>query len=107
MESKEAVHDIEAISATSNAEEPQQLRKLHDPEWQTGFWLRFPWIGFSSLLTVLVCCAGSIVILVTSDGASQTKWGGRLTPNILLAAMNGIANICLSVAVGRSTSVLS
>ena len=75
-----------------------------DPQWQPGFWVRFPWIGFIALFTVLLCVVGSIITLVLSDGASSTHWPEDIAPNVILSGMNNVANFCFAIAIGRSTT---
>lgn len=48
-------------------------------EWHPGVKARFPWLGFAALLTILLCIAFTVIILVTSNGKVQEVWPGRKT----------------------------
>lgn len=71
-----------------------------DPSWAPGFWVRFPWLGFGALAVVLICSAGSILTLLLSRGKSETRWIKHLAPNVILNALNSVANIAFGVAIG-------
>jgi hypothetical protein len=87
--------------------------------WNTGIWPRFPWTGFLSLLVILAGAAGALVILILSDGQSQEQWARASTvytnridmrlecppPNVLLAIINSVANICLLAAASQGFAI--
>jgi hypothetical protein len=68
------------------------------------FWKRFPWIGFGALIMVLVALVASVIVLVTSNHVSQSKWPKDAAPNLLLNVMSQIENICFIMAIGKSTA---
>ena len=69
------------------------------------FWKRFPWIGFGALVMVLVALVASVIVLVTSNHVSQSKWPKDAAPNLLLNVMSQIENICFIMAIGRPIHV--
>jgi hypothetical protein len=75
-----------------------------DPKWQPGFAARFPWVGFLSIMTVLVCAAASVAVLVTSNGQSVTHWPTAIAPNVLINIMSSVENICFLIAIGSASS---
>jgi hypothetical protein len=50
---------------------------------------------------VLVCSAASVVVLVTSNHQSVTKWPKDVAPNVLISIMNNVENICFIIAIGK------
>ena len=93
----ETVRPVSSLSDVENA-----TMQVQQDEWKPGFWARFPWIGFGALLTVILCVVGSVVILETSNGKSETHWPQKIAPNVLLTIMNNVANICFSIAIGKA-----
>ncbi|KAJ9602543.1 hypothetical protein H2200_013086 [Cladophialophora chaetospira] len=87
--------------------------------WHTGVWARFPWTGSMSLLTVVACAAGALVVLLLSDGQPQERWQRATTlhskyadihlecppPSVLLAIINAVANVCLLAAAGQGFAI--
>ena len=92
---------VESVKSTSPDEE-KGTRALPDPNWNPGFFKRFPGRGFISLVIVLICLVGEIVVLVTSDGASRTKWPESYQPSVILNLLNSVANIMFGVAIGEA-----
>lgn len=106
MEKKLPVASVRAIRLPSlDAYELQQTGRsnqhIQDPNWNPGFWVRFPWIGLSALLGVLLCSASSVVVLEVSNGQSETEWPQRIPPNVLLNLINNVANTCFTIAIGK------
>ncbi|KAI5295581.1 hypothetical protein KEM52_000938 [Ascosphaera acerosa] len=64
--------------------------------WKQGFWKRFPWLGMSCLLFVILCLVFNIVILVVSDGMVVNKWG--IQPAVLIAISTALSNGILRIA---------
>jgi hypothetical protein len=75
-----AVEERDASSSTADSIE----------HWKTGVKARFPWLGFSAILTVLLCVAFTIVILITSNGKAQEEWPGE--------PRNEVTGSCKSIA---------
>ncbi|KAI5310387.1 hypothetical protein KEM55_007678, partial [Ascosphaera atra] len=65
--------------------------------WKKGFWERFPWLGVTCLLFVLLCLIFNIIILCVSDGMDVDNWG--VQPQVLIAVSAAISHGCLRVAV--------
>lgn len=100
MEKEQALENVRQSSASSSdGSERSQVPK--DPKWEPGFGNRFPWIGFGALVMVLVCAAASVIVLVTSNHQSVTKWPKDVAPNVLLNIFNNVENICFVVAIGK------
>ena len=95
---KEMGHAAHSISST---DDERENRQIVEHQWHPGFVARFPWVGFGALAVVLVCVVASVVVLVTSNGRSQTHWPQDVAPNVLLSIFNNVANICFSVAIGE------
>ena len=103
MDKEIAIENARPTSTTSSDENGVTPQEPKDPKWEPGFIKRFPWIGLGSLVMILVCAFGSVIILVTSDHVSQTKWPEWYAPNILINVMNQLENICFLVAVCKTT----
>ena len=101
MEKEQVVENTRQSSASSN-DVGERSPVLEDPKWQPGFWNRFPWIGFGALFMVLVCAAASVIVLVTSNHQSVTKWPKDVAPNVLLNVFSQVENICFIVAIGKT-----
>ena len=101
MEKDLAVENVRQSSASSS-DGGERSQVPNDPKWQPGFGRRFPWIGFGALVMVLVCSAASVVVLVTSNHQSVTKWPKDVAPNVLLNIMNNVENICFVIAIGNT-----
>lgn len=100
MEKDPVVEDVRQASSSSDGD-GERLQVSKDPKWEPGFGKRFPWIGFGALVMVLVCAAASVVVLVTSNHQSVTKWPKDVAPNVLLTIMNNVENICFVIAIGK------
>lgn len=104
MEKEIVVENVRSSlsSEDDDGEQKPSIRPRNDPNWRPGFVARFPWVGFVALVTVMICCAASAIVLYMSNGVSQTDWPRSIAPNVLLNIMNNIANICFTVAIGNS-----
>ena len=99
MEKDIAIEKARPVSTLSDdSVNKQQAPK--DPKWAPGVKNRFPWIGFGALVLVLACAAASVVVLVTSNHVSQSKWPKYAAPNVLINIMNSLENIAFTVAIG-------
>jgi hypothetical protein len=102
MDKEIAIEKARPTSKTSSHDNGVTPQEPNDPKWEPGFGKRFPWIGLGALAMVLVCAVGSVIILVTSDHISQTKWPQWYAPNILINVMVGLENICFLVAICKT-----
>ena len=75
---------------------------LEKPVWKPGFVAQFPTLGACALLTALICTISAIVVLYVSNNQSETKhpWNW-LAPNVILGGLNSVANVALTVAIGK------
>lgn len=96
--SKDSAH----VHTTSLEGEEQALP---DTQWRTGVRARFPWLGFSALLTILLCLASSVIVLLISNGKSQDHWGKKIAPNVIISGLNSLANLCFGVAIGNGVAI--
>jgi len=73
-------------------------------DWQPGFWRHFPWLGFFSVIVIVMCTLGSVLVLVLSDDVSDRHWRPRkLPPSVWLSGFNNISNIFFGVAIGKKS----
>ena len=71
-------------------------------DWQPGFWRHFPWLGSFSIIIIILCTLGSVLVLVLSDDVSDRHWRPRkLPPSVWLSGFNNISNIFFGVAIGK------
>ncbi|KAF2103501.1 hypothetical protein NA57DRAFT_72475 [Rhizodiscina lignyota] len=96
------VYELHSLSSEID---PNDAKQDVNIEWTPGFWAQFPKIGLGALLVALIACVGEVIILVTSDGKSQSKWPHRVAPNVLLSISNSVANICFSIAIGNGVAI--
>jgi hypothetical protein len=76
-----------------------------DTTWETGWKARFPYLGVAALFCVWVAAGAAAVVLVFSDGKAQSTWPKKITPNVILAAINAFANIMLAVGIGQGVAI--
>lgn len=74
-------------------------------KWLPGYWHRFPYVGAFSLLCIAALACIALGVLIGSDGASSTRWPQRIAPNVILALITAISNLCLTVAVGEGVAI--
>jgi hypothetical protein len=67
--------------------------------WKTGAFARLPWSGFAALLGAVVGMAGSIAILIASNGVPITKWS--IQPTVYLSITSTITNILIHYALSE------
>lgn len=101
-EEREALEDAE-IKLESGA--GAQQTNAHDPNWRPGFLNRFPYLGFGSLVVILICAVGAVLNLTLSNGVSQSKWPAAIAPNVIISILNSVANLAFGIAI--STSLFS
>jgi hypothetical protein len=71
-------------------------------DWTPGFWINFPRAGSLSIIGILLCMTGSVLVLAFSDDTPEQRWTPRqVTPSVWLSGFNNIANICFGVAIGK------
>ncbi|KAI5239331.1 hypothetical protein E4T43_06806 [Aureobasidium subglaciale] len=80
-------------------------RAFPDPQWQPGKRARFPWTGFTALMTVVFCAICSVIVLLLSDGKSTSRWPEKIAPSIILSGFNGVANICFGIAIANGVAI--
>ncbi|KAF2185841.1 hypothetical protein K469DRAFT_157361 [Zopfia rhizophila CBS 207.26] len=68
------------VSAVPESDPPPQSRRyfrhprhILEP-WTSGFWIRFPWLGFGALLGVILLTGVSAGILLASHGTAVEDW---------------------------------
>ena len=107
--------DVDMEKKTVPTEEIREVPpSLNDAElassnedWQPGFWRHFPWLGFFSIIVIILCTLGSVIVLVLSDDVSDRHWQPRkLPPSVWLSGFNNISNIFFGVAIGKKRYAL-
>ncbi|KAK5076575.1 hypothetical protein LTR64_005945 [Lithohypha guttulata] len=91
------------VSVVDGEKEDHEIDTLSN--WLPGYWHRFPFIGATALLCIAVLACIALGVLVGSDGASTTHWPQRVAPSIVLAAINAISSLCLTVAIGDGVAI--
>lgn len=108
-----------AITIDSNKPYPSQsvneMSSMDDPEKSfpsqeldenaSTYTRRTPWLGVCCLLGVLLAAGAAAAALVLSNNRSSTRWIKQLPPNVILAGVNSVANICLAIAVGQGVAI--
>lgn len=97
-EEREALEDAEMKLETGNAADGARLRDSH---WKPGIWNRFPYLGFGSLVVVLLCAVGAVLNLSLSNGVSQSRWPAAIAPNVIISILNSVANIAFGIAISK------
>ena len=87
-ESRSAILDKKAPTATVTEKSISDDETAHPAEWKPGVLPRFPWLGLGSLFMVLLCLVGSVVTLCVSDGRSQTFWPKDLPPSVIIQGLS-------------------
>lgn len=64
-----------------------------------------PWGSFGSLIIVLLCSAGSFLILHFSNGVSATKWPDLVAPNVCLSILSSVSGIATTYAIGEGIAI--
>ena len=64
--------------------------------WHPGVFARLPWASFAALLGAICGVAGSIGVLVVSDGIPITRWSFQ--PTVYLSILSTITNIMVHYA---------
>lgn len=100
MEKDQVIDQVRPASTTSSDGDVEKRPLPKDPKWRPGFINQFPWLGFTSLVMILVCSAASVIILYLCDGTAKKKWPKDLAPNVLLGATNFVENVCFAIAIG-------
>lgn len=97
-EEREALEDaemkLEAGAAAGNA-------SIQDSHWKPGFANRFPYLGFGSLVVVLICAVGAVLNLSLSNGVSQSRWPAAIAPNVIISILNSVANLAFGIAISK------
>lgn len=94
---------ITTLTAVDSEKEDQQVDTVS--KWLPGYWHRFPYVGAFSLLCIAALACIGLGVLIGSDGASTTRWPQRIAPNVILALVTAISNLCLTVAVGEGVAI--
>ena len=105
---------VSAVSSTSHSStsghvdtpaspaEGHHLQALH---WQPGYLSRIPYKGFAGIIGVLLYAIVNIVVLVTSDGVSSSKWPERVAPHTIIGTLLSLSGIFLAAAIGEGVSI--
>jgi hypothetical protein len=116
----EKAHPQVSIRETTSTE--QLTEKREAVQWQTGFLVRFPWIGFGAMLVMLISIALVGVVLGTSNGKFRNEWPSyerwnwlkgheewrkqaQIEPHVLLAIINTVTNVSLAIAIGHGVAI--
>jgi hypothetical protein len=117
---KDVTIDVRESASTEEVQEKHKEEHCEHVQWETGFWKRFPWIGASAILSMLVCIALDGVILGTSDEQYQQQWPAhqkwdmlsekwktktQIGPHVLLAIVNTVTNVALAIAIGHGVAI--
>lgn len=79
---------------------------IQDSHWKPGFTNRFPYLGFGSLVVVLICAVGAVLNLSLSNGVSQSRWPAAIAPNVIISILNSVANLAFGIAISKSSDHL-
>jgi hypothetical protein len=71
--------------------------------WRPGFFTRFPWLGFAALILSLMCMAGGLFVLVSSNQQPVTSW--TLQPTVILAILSAVFNASLAFALAQGAEI--
>jgi len=69
--------------------------------WQPGLWRNFPLIGLGCLVASGAISNVALIFLLHADGTAMSKWvkwGYVIAPNVILSILNGVANLCITIA---------
>jgi len=76
--------------------------------WTPGAVRNLPWFALLALLGAVVCMAGAIAVLVSSNGQRTDSWPRESTPvktSVLLAILAALSNACLRFALSEAGTV--
>jgi hypothetical protein len=100
--------------------ESEETGQSEEVRWITGYVARFPWVGFGAIVLILVLIGMTGLVLATSHGRSKEEWPaymkwewkdtywkekGQIAPNVMLAVINTLTNICLTIAIGQGVAI--
>lgn len=95
-------------SSAEAAAEVQSQDEAPGTPWTPGAVRNLPWFALLALLGAVVCMAGAIAVLVSSDGQRADRWPRESTPlktSVLLAIFAALANACLRFALSEAGTV--
>ncbi|KAI5362810.1 hypothetical protein Slin15195_G101910 [Septoria linicola] len=78
---------------------------LDDPDWKPGYMNRFPWLGFGSLVVVLLCAIACVLTLVFAQGKSESEWPEQIAPNVIITVLNSCANLAFGIAISNGIAI--
>lgn len=99
---------LETVSATvTDTIESDQVDLAHSASssWTPGFWPRFPWVGFGCLFGTVMLSAASVFVLAVSNHKGYSQWNQKIAPHIILSIFNGLATLCIAVAVANGATI--
>lgn len=70
--------------------------------WHPGGFARLPWVAFAALLGAISGIAGSIAVLIVSDGVPITNW--YFQPTVYLSILSTITNIMVHYALTQGVT---
>lgn len=76
-----------------------------EAQWAPGKIARFPTVGLGALFGVLVAAGAAALTLGIADGRSSSHWPKRIPPNVILAVINAVANLCLAIAISQGVAI--
>lgn len=98
------------INYTHSNNEGGDAKGDRTTQWQPGFWKRFPVLGLSSLLGVILMTAAMVIVLAVSDNMPIESWANNthssgIQPTVFLAVTSVIGNLLLSYALAQASSI--
>ncbi len=76
-----------------------------ETNWKTGWKTQFPWFGVISILCVWISAGAAAIVLVCSNHKAQSSWPKKITPNVILAAINSFSDLMLAIAIGQGVAI--
>jgi hypothetical protein len=111
---------IRELARTEHVNEKCDEESCKQVHWKTGFWKRFLWLGALAILTMALCIAMNALILGTSHRKFREEWPAhqrwsfvsnkwkrksQVEPHVLLAVVNSVTNIALTIAIGHGVAI--
>lgn len=89
----------QSLGKAQNTSKTETHDAVAQPQWRTGFWLRFPIWGIVALAATVLSTLAAVLITVKCDNQSVSSW--KLSPTVLLSIVSSLSNILLSFALGE------
>ena len=71
--------------------------------WKPGVFAKLPWAGFAALVGALGGVAGSVAVLVASNGKPITEW--RFQPTVYLSIISTLTNLMVHYAFAEGVKI--